>query len=62
MKNKVNVNYIKSKGITLISLVITVIILLILSGVTLHFILSKNGIIDKATDAVDGGKLWQWNR
>ena len=44
----------KEKGITLISLVITVIILLILSGVTLHFILSKNGIIDKATDAVDG--------
>lgn len=54
MENKVNVNYIKSKGITLISLIITVIILLILSGVTLHFILSKNGIIDKATDAVNG--------
>ncbi len=42
-----------NKGITLISLVITIIILLILSGVTVYFVLSKNGIIDKATDAID---------
>ena len=36
MKNK--------KGITLISLVVTIIILLILAGVTLNMVLSNNGI------------------
>ena len=42
----------KSKGITLIALVITIIILLILAGVTLN-ILFNGGLIEKSQTAVD---------
>ena len=35
-------------GITLIALVITIIVLLILAGVSLNFILGENGIITRA--------------
>ncbi len=38
----------QEKAITLISLVITIIVLLILSGIVLNFVLGKNGIIQKA--------------
>lgn len=41
----------KKKGITLISLVITIIILLILAGVTLSFLLGEKGIITRAKEA-----------
>ena len=41
----------KSKGITLVSLIITIIILLILAGVTISMILGENGIINKAKNA-----------
>ena len=45
-------NKIKStKGITLISLVVTIIILLILAGVTIATIMGDNGLINKANDA-----------
>ena len=37
-----------SKGITLIALIITIIILLILAGVTIHFTLGENGILKNA--------------
>lgn len=37
-----------NKGITLISLVITIIILIILAGITLSFILGQDGLIEKA--------------
>ncbi len=40
----------KAKGITLISLVITIIILLILAGVTLSLTLGDNGIIRNSSD------------
>lgn len=39
-----------SKGITLIALVITIIVLLILAGVTISLVLN-NGLIDRATNA-----------
>ena len=39
----------KNEGLTLISLVITIIILLILAGVSLNMILGENGLIAKAT-------------
>lgn len=39
------------KGITLVALVITVIILLILAGITLGFVFGKNGIIGMAKNA-----------
>lgn len=38
----------KSKGITLVALVITIIILLILSGVVLSLIIGENGLVQKA--------------
>lgn len=41
----------KNKGITLVALVITVIILIILAGVTLNTLLGNNGIITKAKEA-----------
>lgn len=39
------------KGITLISLIITIILLLILAGVALNFAIGENGIFKLATDA-----------
>lgn len=45
-------NKIKStKGITLISLVVTIIILLILAGVTIATLMGDNGLINKSNDA-----------
>ena len=37
-----------NSGITLIALIITIIILLILAGVTINFVLSENGILNKS--------------
>lgn len=45
-----NVKY-TSKGITLIALVITIIVLLILAGVTIAILTGENGILTRATDA-----------
>ncbi len=45
LKNKTN------KGITLVALVITIIILLILAGVTIVSISGKNGLLNKVNDA-----------
>lgn len=39
------------KGITLIGLVITIILLLILGGITINLVISDNGVIKKAKDA-----------
>ncbi len=41
----------KQKGITLIALVVTVVVLLILAGVTISLLLDENGIIAKSKDA-----------
>lgn len=41
------------KGITLIALVITIVIILILAGVTLNLVLGDNGIIKQAQKAAD---------
>ena len=46
----------KEKGITLIALVVTIIILLILAGVTLNIALSDNGLFNKAKKAADDYK------
>ncbi len=40
------------KGITLVALVVTIIVLLILTGVSLNLVLGDNGIITRAQDAV----------
>ncbi len=47
----------KAKGITLISLVITIIILLILAGVTLSLTLGDNGIITQAEKAKEAQEI-----
>ena len=49
-KTKVNYNY-KEAGITLVALVVTIIVLLILAGVTISLALGDNGIIGKAQEA-----------
>ena len=41
----------KEKGITLVALVITIIVLLILAGVTISLVVSDNGVINKAKGA-----------
>ena len=43
----------RNKGITLIALVVTIIVLLILAGVTLSLVTGENGILKRATNAVD---------
>lgn len=42
----------RNRGITLIALVITIIVLLILTGITLSLVAGENGILKRATDAV----------
>ena len=44
-------NYSNQTGITLIALVVTIVVLLILAGVSLNAIFSENGIIKRAQDA-----------
>ncbi len=41
----------KIKGITLIALVITIVVLLILAGVSIAMLTGKNGILNKASTA-----------
>ena len=50
----------ENKGITLIALTVTVIVLLIISGVTISYLTGKNGIINQAKDSKKfaGGKSW----
>lgn len=41
----------KENGITLVALVVTIVVLLILAGVSISLVLGNNGIIKKAKDA-----------
>lgn len=43
--------YKNTKGITLIALVITIIVLLILAGITMSLVMGENGIIARAQEA-----------
>ena len=46
---KLNIKYIKNKkGITLVALVVTIVVLLILAGVSLNLLIGNNGIITRA--------------
>ena len=47
----------KSRGITLIALVITIIVLLILAGVSLNLIAGENGILGRATKSVNATQI-----
>ena len=52
LKKALKKQKLQEKGITLIALVVTIIILLILTGVTLNMALSDNGLFKKAKEAV----------
>ncbi len=41
----------QERGITLIALVVTIVVLLILAGVSISLVLNNNGVISKAKDA-----------
>ena len=43
----------ETKGITLIALVVTIVILLILAGISINLVLGDNGIIIKAGESKD---------
>ena len=43
----------KTNGITLIALVVTIVVLLILAGITISTVFSENGLIQKAQEAKD---------
>ena len=49
----------KQKGITLIALVVTVIVLIILAGVSINLVLGENGIVNKAKKAKENMELAQ---
>ena len=51
MKTKNKRNYLKQDGITLIALVVTIVVLLILAGVSINALFGQDGIIQKAKDA-----------
>ena len=51
MKTKNKRNYSKENGITLIALVVTIVVLLILAGVSVNALFGNNGIIEKAKEA-----------
>ena len=51
MKTKNKRNYSKQRGITLIALVVTIVVLLILAGVSINALFGNSGIIEKAKDA-----------
>ena len=44
-------NYLKENGITLIALVVTIVVLLILAGVSVNALFGNSGIIEKAKEA-----------
>ena len=43
----------ENRGITLIALAVTIIVILILAGVTIDAVFSENGIINKAKEAAN---------
>ena len=47
------------KGITLVSLVVTIIILIILAGISINILLGNNGIITKAIQSKENTILAQ---
>ena len=55
-------NYKKTTGITLIALVVTIIVLLILAGISIMMLAENNGILNRAMDAKEatrGGEVRQ---
>ena len=59
LKKMTKMKILQEKGITLIALVVTIIILLILAGVTLNMALSDNGLFNKTKEAAEKYKQAQ---
>ena len=49
----------KARGITLIALVVTIVVLLILAGITISLVFSENGVANKAREAEENTKIAQ---
>ena len=49
----------QEKGITLIALVVTIIVLIILAGIAINIIIGQNGIINKVTIAKEKNNMAQ---
>ena len=58
--NHQKINFKKTKGITLIALVITIIVLLILAGITISALSGDNGILTNASKAKYATELSQF--
>lgn len=43
----------KENGITLVALVVTIVVLLILAGVSISLVLGQNGLVNRAKEAAD---------
>ena len=56
-KNQRTRKALTASGITLVALVVTIIVLLILAGVSLNLVSGSNGILGRATNAVDKNRL-----
>ncbi len=50
-----------NKGITLVALVITIIVLLILAGVSISMLFGNNGLLNKSKEAVNKYNEAQYN-
>ena len=48
--------FIKNNGITLVALVVTIVVLLILSGVSISLVLGDNGLISQAKQSANATK------
>ena len=53
--DKMNV-FNKNKGITLVALVVTVVVLLTLAGVSINLVIGQNGLINRAKEAKEKTK------
>lgn len=60
--NKYNhINIKNQSGITIVALVITIVVLIILAGISIGSITSDNGIINQATNAKNDMQYQQWS-
>ncbi|MCI9039815.1 MAG: hypothetical protein HFJ29_08185 [Clostridia bacterium] len=50
----------KSEGITLVALIVTIVVLLILAGITISYIIGDNSVFKKAADAKLQADIAQW--
>ena len=60
----IHVNALKNKGITLVALVVTIVVLLILAAISINLVLGQNGLITyakKASKETKESALWGYD-